>query len=163
LSDELVSRLRFGLELKSESNPLIYVTSEKPENYLFMKVMYASMPVEYMNVKTHQAVTTYFTPTLEGIIQNIAHPFDGVMSTELSDEAALYSWIFFQPQINISWGMGANGLIEKIISFIKACLKDLEGVDISRKKPVIIPKNWNSGIVDEYLHVYLKSMPSTAV
>jgi hypothetical protein len=104
----------------------------------------------------------YFQPTLEGMIHTLLINggwAERVHLSPLSDEQALYSWIFCEPYINVGWGKGFLGLQDKLWSYVKAILSDLHTINLDKQELPTMDNKW----MYEYADVYYRSMPSTAV
>lgn len=163
VADGIIQNMYNALTLSSECNPLVRTETPPAEKFLWLKLLLENSPNKVPASNIHKVVMTYFQPTLEGMLQSLIHPFEGVALERISDEQALYSLIVCKPDINIAWGSTPRDMLENIIRYVRACLNDIEDVDISTKVVPEIPDNWTTKLVDELRVAYYGHMPSTAI
>ena len=166
VADNLVDFFYNSLKFSSDNNPLVLTEFPDYDKFLWIKFLLENNNKEYKELNGYTVTLAYFQPTLEGMIHVLDHKFEGVKLPTLTDEQALYSYLLFQPQINIKWGKGFYGMQAEIYKFIGACLKDVEKLEVKEVDPTkklpkfltAVPK-W----YEELKLAYYRSMPSTAV
>lgn len=164
ISDDMIKRFQYGLVLNAAENPLLFPNGfPDPDKILFQKILFESNPQIDINAKVMQVTSAYFQPTLEGVCEHIFRPFQTYSALPLTDEQTLYSWICFEPQVNIGFEPTAYGLYSKIVAFIRACLRDLDKVQVPDKIEYSAPTEWKKGMLESFYNTYYCSMPSTAI
>lgn len=164
LADVITDYFKNGLNYSTSNNPIVFEQIPQSERWLWLKVLLESNP--YIdNSKIELATNAYFAATLEQKIAWLTKQFD-VSLKPLTKEEMLYSYIVTEPWKNIQWGVGVDALTNNIKAFIKACLNDIEKVEVEQKIDAAkVPEfllnspKW----LQQYSEAYYGGMPSTAV
>ena len=165
LADELLTLFRGAIENQAADNPLVRYDGTQPEKWLWVKIILNSQETKIVHHDSFFLSQIYFQPSLEGMIHELFNLFNHPMAQPLDNEQALYSAILCMPQINISWGRGPVDLKRCLISYVNACLKDIESVEYvdeeDNPNSIIsrMPDNWSSS----FKKFYKLSQPSLAL
>lgn len=160
-TDEIISLFQGALLAESENNPLVRTQVPDLENILYMKTLLESNKTSLCTVDIQKATNSFFATSLEGMLNRVYNLFDTQLA-DVTDEQAMYCHIFVEPSFNISWGIGAKGIIASCRNFIDACCNDIETVE---KKPYEDPAKGAipDSVSKETDKMHLLSMPSTAL
>lgn len=164
IADIVKDYFRFSLHFGSENNPIVFEATPTADKWLWLKVLLESTDIR-VSSKIDVATDAYFAPTLEHKIALLSPVFN-VNLRPLTDEEILYSCMLTQPHINIRWAKSADALIENIKSFIKACVKDIENIQVETLEGAdAMPTSMNLGPNwgDEYRRAFFGGQPSTAI
>ena len=166
LADNILDLFYSALDNKAKYCPFVRTKVPEPGRLLWLKVLFASVNADkdYVDTKSFTLAKAYFSTSLESTIDVMLHTFGYGLGKSLTDEEALYSIIFMQPQINIAWGVGKEGMCKSILQYIAACVKDMNLIQSVSQINYVRPKVFlNTDFFDQLESLYLTTMPSTAV
>lgn len=164
LMQTILPYFKYGLSIGANVNPL-YLTEPVPaKKHMWLMVLLNSVEPEY-TTDVEDVTNLYFDMTLEAQLQRLLKPFRNVEVQEVTPEQALVSYVLNNPEINIAWGAGTYNLHNKIIAYIKACLNDIDTIQLNNLPTCDckLDVNPNDSFIKEIYEMFLRSMPSTCV
>lgn len=153
LADNILKDFTFAL-LNGYDNPLNIAESLDANKALYVKVIFNQNNFEIPR-DIQVIVNAYFRSTFEGKLQDMCHLFSKDTLPDVTEEEALYSFIFTQPNEVIGYRL-KYGLRMRIKDFISAVLSNVEDTDEGEGLPFDEAEK-------QLLMEYLKTMPSTAI
>ncbi len=164
IADIIGDYFKNGIAFNVDNNPLVFDFTPKAERWLWLKVLLSSAPYAGDD-KIDRLANAYFAPTLEQKIGWLTDKFN-VPMRPLTNEEMLYSHIVTEPWKNIQWGAGYNNLKANVNTFVMACLRDVDTIEVEEKEDTSkLPdfftgcKEWH----DQFCEAYYGAMPSTAI
>lgn len=151
---------------KTENCPFVRTKVPEPERLLWTKVVFASVnkDKDYVDAELFTLAKAYFSTSLESTIDVMLHTFGYGLGKALTEEEALYSIIFMQPQLNIAWDSDKEGMRKSILRYITACVRDTNLIQSVPQINYVRPKMFTSAaFFDQLESLYLTTMPSTAL
>lgn len=152
-SHSLVKSFILGLKMHYTDNPIIREEYPKAGEAMQIFTLVDSSNLgtisDYLNL-----TNAYFAPSLEECMYYMLG--DSISEPLISDERALYSLAHCSPVINIGWADSAKNMRNRIMEYIKACVRDTSKVIVSEK--TTLPKASEQFIKDFFNHI-----PSLAV
>lgn len=166
LADDLVKYVACAIDKGIDTDPLAFGDEELTcECHLFRKFVLHNGFDIYKNIKALNAAQLFFQPTLEDMtLRLLRDDFKGInLTSGVTDEMALCSYLLTEPNVNIKWGASADELMRNCRNYIKACTNDLNDVEIKEFNPSCLQAVGDVHLAMDLLRTYLQSMPSTAV
>lgn len=163
LANNIVKTMIMAVNDTCRDNPLIYEESPTAKLQLYLTWAAHNYNIN-INPVVYKTITAYFRPTLEGKIHALALIPDVIDEPVVTNNEAIYSFVLTEPDVVIGYASGQNSLRDCIINYIKACLNDLDDLDIAAPDgfyPEVLLSNEER--FNQFMHALLCSTPSTAI
>lgn len=163
LASNIVKTMIMAVTDSCRDNPLIF--EEPPTAKLQLYLTWAAHNYNVnITPEVYKTVTAYFRPTLEGKINTLGLIPDIIDEPVVTNNEAIYSFVLTEPDVVIGYAPGQNSMRNCIVDYIKACLNDLDELDIAAPNGAY-PETLlsNEEHFDRFMHALLCSTPSTAI